>query len=96
MKFKVNDGLFYSTSLDYYSSFSPFKDEIFQRLEEGTSLKEICIIDPIIKSTIGMIGLSKVSPEALGGGLSRNRIVKLHRVTLTAEQKQSLLKNIER
>ena len=71
-------------------------DGIFQRLKEGTSLKEICIINPVIKSTVGMVGLSKVSAEVLGGGLCRIRIVKLHRVDLTTEQKQSLMKNIER
>ena len=40
-------------------------DEIFQRLKDGTSLKEICIINPVIKSTHGIVGLSNGSSQCL-------------------------------
>jgi hypothetical protein len=49
-------------------------EEIFQIFEEGSSLKEICIINPIIKSTGGMVGLSKFSPDVLLEGSARSEL----------------------
>ena len=70
-------------------------EEMFKRLGEGTSLKEICIINPIINCEGEMVGLSRVSPEVLGRGLSKIRSVQLHKVKLTTEQIKSLEINIE-
>ena len=69
-------------------------EEIFERLQEKTTLKQICLISPIIIWQGEVVGLSKVSKENLVRGLSKIINVKLHKVNLTSEQEEILKLNM--
>ena len=73
-------------------------DQMFSKFKEGTCLRELCIINPLINGTeenTAGDGLSKVSPDILGRGLAKIRCVKLHEVCLTVAQINMILTCID-
>ena len=69
-------------------------EEIFEKLQEVTTLKQFCLINPIIIWHGEVVGLSKVSKENLLRGLSKIKHVNLHKVNLTFEQEEILKLNM--
>merc|ERR1712002_812391 len=73
-------------------------DQMFRKFEEGTKIRQLCIINPLINGTEenpAGDGLSKVCPETLGKGLANIESVKLHEVCLTVEQINNIMTRLE-
>jgi len=73
-------------------------DQMFRKFEGGTSVKDLCFINPLINGTEDNPagdGLSKVCPEVLGRGVANIESVKLHEVCLTVEQINNIMVRLE-